>query len=124
MELDAFSFERFLKRDGNVSVFSSQDLTAAMNNRHAASEAAKHLPEFKPDIAATKDEQVFGNFQQFHQRLVREVAGRVDSLDARRNGTRSRVDKNFIALENFVSHLHLLRREKTRDAPIKPELGM
>src|SRR6201993_5029777 len=122
MELDAFGFEGFLKRDGNVGVFSSQDLTAAMDNRHAASEAAKHLPEFKPNIAATENEQVFGNFQQFHQRLVREVAGRVDSGDARRNGTRSRVDENFIALEDFVSHLHLLRREKTRDAPVEAEL--
>src|SRR3984957_16784614 len=109
MELDAFSFERFLKGDGDVSVFLAKDLTAAMNDRNAASEAAEHLPEFKPDIAATKDDQVFGNFLQLHQRLVRDVAGRVDSLDARRSGPRSRVDKNLVALENLVSHLHLIR---------------
>src|SRR5579862_1179347 len=124
MELDAFGFERFLKRDGNISVFSCQDLTAAMNNRHAAAEAAKHLSEFKPDIAATKDQQVFGNFLKFHQGLIGEVAGRVDSLDARWSGPRARVDKNFVALENFVAYLHLLWREKTRHAPVEPELGM
>ena len=124
MELDAFGFERFLKRDCDVSVFSSQDLTAAMNNRHAAAKAAEHLPEFEPDIAATEDDQVFGNFLQFHQRLIREVAGRVDSGDAWRSGPRSRVDENFIALEDFVSHLQLLRREKARHAPVEAQLRM
>src|SRR3984957_10597148 len=95
-----------------------------MNNCDAASEAAKHLPEFKPDIAATEDNQVSGNFLKLHQRLVREVADRVAPGDARRSGTRSRIDENLIALENLVSHLHLFRREKTRYASIEAQLRM
>src|ERR1700722_8027709 len=124
MELDAFSFELFLKRDGDVSVFLSKDLTAAMNDRDAAAKAAEHLPELKPDIAATEDNQVSGNFLKLHQRLVREVADRVAPGDARRSGPGSRVDKNLVALENLVSHLHLLRREEARHAPVEAELRM
>src|SRR5579862_1754675 len=124
MELNAFSFERFLKRNCDVSVFLSQDLTAAMDDRDAAAKAAEHLSEFKPDIAGPEDDQVFGNFLQFHQRLIREVADRVDPGDARRSGPRARIDENSIALENVISHLHLLGREETRHVPVEPQLGM
>src|ERR1700720_1270999 len=124
MELDAFGFERFLKRHGNVVVFPRQKLTAAMNDHHPAAKATKHQSEFKADVATAEDDQMFGNFLQLHHRLIREIADRVDSRNTRRIGTRSRIDKDFIALENLVADLHLPRREKARHTAVETQLRM
>ena len=42
----------------DVRVLQRQELTAALHDGHPAAEAAEHLPELEPDVAAAEHEEV------------------------------------------------------------------
>ena len=40
-----------------------------MNNGDAAAESPEHLAKLEPDVAAAEDDQMLGNFLQFHDAM-------------------------------------------------------
>ena len=60
-EFYTFGFHEFPDRFTGFLVFAADDLGRFFNDRDLASETREHLPKFKPDIAATKHEQMFRN---------------------------------------------------------------
>src|SRR5690606_19029418 len=57
-KVDALVFENAPDRLGYVHVFTRDEAGALLDHRHLAAEAAVHLRKFKPDIAASDDNQV------------------------------------------------------------------
>ena len=53
---------------GDVGVFAAEQALAALHDGHPAAEAAEHLAELQPDVAAAEDDQVVGNRVEFHDR--------------------------------------------------------
>ena len=45
---------------GDVGILARHELRGALDDRHLASEALKHLPELEPDISAPEDQEVLG----------------------------------------------------------------
>ena len=45
---------------GDVRVFAAQEAIALLDDGDVAPEAAKHLPELEPDIAAADDDEMLG----------------------------------------------------------------
>src|SRR5205823_7908837 len=61
---------------GDVRVLARRELRGALDDRHAASEAPKHLPELEPDISAPEYQEVLRQLGQLHD------GGRVERRDA------------------------------------------
>ena len=55
---DAFAFEDLPDRVGNVLVLARDQPRALLDHRHLGAEAAEHLREFEPDIAAADHDEV------------------------------------------------------------------
>ena len=89
-----------------------QQLRAALHDGDGAAEAAEHLPELQPDVAAAQHQQVLGHRVQFHDRGgVQHRHGRPALEVAARPGARP-------VLMKIVS-----ARDRARRAVLKPHLA-
>src|SRR5262249_30881327 len=61
---DAFTLQGLLQLMRNIRVLARQDVLVAMDDRHAAAEAAEHLSEFQADVPAAEHQQMLGEFAQ------------------------------------------------------------
>lgn len=52
----------------DVLVLEHHQTRGALDDGHLAAEPAEHLPELKPDVAATEDDQVLRELVQLHDR--------------------------------------------------------
>src|SRR5205807_1087750 len=52
----------------NVFILAHQQAWAALNDGDLAAKATKHLSKLQPDVAATDNQQMFGERIQFHDR--------------------------------------------------------
>src|SRR5262247_2871893 len=57
-DLDAVLAHDFRDPVGHILIFASEQLRTALDDRHAAAEAPKHLPEFEADIAPAQNQQM------------------------------------------------------------------
>src|SRR3990172_368179 len=83
-----------------------------MNDRHAASEAPKHLAELQPDVAAAKDQEVFRQLLQLHDRRVGQGLDLIQPLEAGNVGPGARVDEDPLGLQHLATNLDLMRPHK------------
>ena len=70
---DAFVLEDALHRGRHVLVFVLDQPRAALDDRHLGAEAAVHLREFEPDIAAADDRQMPRQRVEIEDRRVGEI---------------------------------------------------
>ena len=104
----------FCQRRRNVRILARQDPFAIVNNRHAAAEPAEYLPEFQSDISAAEHDQMLRHRLQLHNRRVGQKRNCVEPLNLRNRGPRPGINENFLALQYFRAHLHLVRPNKFR----------
>ena len=88
-----------------------------MYDRHRASEAAKHLAELDPDIAAAEDDEVLGDGVELHQGSRRQKPDIRETVYIRDRGLRAGIDEEPRSGElELVSDYDAARVRKTRFA--------
>jgi hypothetical protein len=122
-KLDAFGFESFLELGSNFGIFAGNDLRASVENGDAAPEAAKHLSEFKADVAAAENEQVIGNGSELHDGLVGEIRDIFEAGNRWNVWVAAGVDEDFFTFEEIIANLELMRGQKTCGCTIEAEAG-
>ncbi len=98
-KLDAFRRQRPLQLGCDLGLFTWKNPFAILNNRNFAAEAAKHLAELKPNVAAAKNHEMFGHRRQLHDGFVGQVVDRVQPRNGWNDRPRSRVDEDALALQ-------------------------
>jgi hypothetical protein len=81
------------------------------------------LSKFEADVAAAENEKVFGESGELHEGLVGEIGNVFDAGDRGDAGAAADVDENFLAFEEVVYHLELMRSDKTGVAAIEAKVG-
>ena len=99
-EGDAFFFQDRLDGLGNVRIFPGDEVRTLLDDRHLGSEAAVHLGEFQPDIAAADDDQMLGQEVDVHHGRVGEVAHSVDARHGRHVGAAADIDEDALGAES------------------------
>jgi hypothetical protein len=61
-KLNPLRLKDLLNRGGEVLIFIGDEPRLAFDNRHFSPEASVHLSEFKPYVASTHDDEMFGKF--------------------------------------------------------------
>src|SRR6058998_1435225 len=79
---------------GDVGVLAWRELRGALDDRHAAAEAAEHLPELEPDVAASQDQEVLRQHGEFHDRRGVERGNGVEPLQRGASRAAARVDED------------------------------
>ena len=96
-------------RRGYVLVLQRQELGPPLHDRDPAAEAAEHLPELEPDVAAAEHEQVLGDAVQLHDRGRVERGEPVEAIDIRGGGPAPALMKIWSRLELPAVHRDRLR---------------
>ena len=78
-DVDALGLEDLADRRGDVLVFALDQAIAHLDDGDLAAEAAEHLPELEPDVAAADDDEVLGDEVDVHHRAVGEERHLVDA---------------------------------------------
>ncbi len=113
-ELDSFSFKRLLQFGYDVLIFGTKQALTGVNDRDAAAKPAEHLAEFEADVSAAEDQQMLGNFLQFHHGDIGEIRNRVNPSERGDARTRPGIDENFLAFESLAVDLDLMGAGKAR----------
>src|SRR5262245_55521541 len=67
-DFDAVFAQNLRDLVGHVLIFASEQLRRALDNRHATAEAPEHLPKFETDVTSAQNQQMLGQFVEFHDR--------------------------------------------------------
>src|SRR6059036_1241195 len=103
---------------GDVGVLAWRELRGALDDRHAAAEAAEHLPELKPDVAASQDQEVLRQHGEFHDRRGVERGNGVEPLQRGASRAAARVDEDQRCCQRLspgrAAYLDRLRADEPR----------
>src|SRR5262245_26712802 len=80
---------------GHILIFASEQLRRALDNRHAAAEAPKHLPEFESDVTSAQNQQAPRQFVQLHDRRRIESRDLIEAVHSRVRRPAACVDEDF-----------------------------
>ena len=81
----------------NVLVFLGYQPWGFVNNADLTAKSIEHLPKFKPNISASKDNQVFRGFLKLHNACAGQVGGFFQTINLWDKRRRSRVEKDFFS---------------------------
>jgi hypothetical protein len=70
---DALTFEDVAHGGADILVLPGDQPRPLLDDRHVRTEAAEHLGEFQPDIAAADDDEVFRHLAELHHRDIVEI---------------------------------------------------
>src|ERR1700686_2794557 len=87
----------------DIRVFAGEQLSAQLNNCHAASEAPEELSKLHTNVATVQDQQMLGNSVEFHDGHVVQSRNVVQAIQfgLRRAGTG--IDKDIFGGERALS---------------------
>ena len=113
-DLDAFVLHQFQERVGHVRVFPFEKLRAALNDRHAAAEAAHRLGELQADVAAAEDDEMIGQALEIQGFDMRHRPGGGEAGHVGNAGARADVQEDALAAQQARAagvqrHLHRFR---------------
>src|SRR5262245_50511934 len=97
--LDAFGLENLLHRLRHVLVLARDEPRGHLDHGDARAEAAEHLAELQPDVAAADDDEVLGHEIDVHDRLVGEVGNAFDALQLGHERPAAYVEEDFLAVQ-------------------------
>ena len=100
----ALGFQDPGHRRGDVRRFPLDQAVAGVDERDLAAEAAVHLRELQPDVAAADDDQVLGQHLQVQDGRVGQVVHPVEPGERRHERARSHVDEDPLGLQQGVAH--------------------
>src|SRR5581483_341762 len=101
-DADAFVFEDGFDGIGHVFILARNQPRGLLDDGHFAPEAAVHLAELQPDVAAADDDQVFGQEVHFHHARIVEEADLVEPGQGRPGSPAADVDEDFIRFEQVA----------------------
>src|SRR5262245_38220163 len=108
-DFDTFRFEDFTDSCGDIFVLALDETIGCFEDRHLTAKAAKHLAEFKADVAAADDDEVFRQVIHFHHRAVGEE-GRLPHAGHFRNCRASAdIDEDSIRRDSLTANAYLAR---------------
>ena len=94
-----FGFEDFANRVGHLVVLAADEMRAHLDHGDLAAEAAIHLRELEPDVAAADDDEMARQDVDVHHRYVVEIGYVRDTGDRRHGGAPADVDEDLRRLE-------------------------
>ncbi len=86
----------------DVWIFPGEQLSAQLNNRHAAAKTPEELSKLRPNVAATQNQQVIGNHVQFHDGRVVESWNVVQAIQFGPCRAGTRIDKDIFGGERTL----------------------
>ena len=95
-DIDAVFLEDLAHGVGDVVVLAGEEVTAALDHGHGATEATEHLREFETDVAATEHDQVLRGLVQLHDRGRVEVRNIGEAVDLWRGVSGTGVDEDQV----------------------------
>ena len=110
-----------LARD--VAVFAADQAVAVLDDAHPRAEAAEHLRELEPDVAAADDDQVLGQHVELHHRRVGEHRHVGQAGPVGQRGTAAHVDEDAWRREHPIPHGDRARPGEAGVAPDQLEPG-
>ena len=96
---DPLVLKDVLHRGGDVLVLVLDQPRAALDHRHLGAEAAIHLREFEPDIAAADDRQMPRQRVELEDRRVGEVVDLVEARHVGHAGAAAEIEEDALGLE-------------------------
>src|SRR6476646_4312358 len=94
---DALILAQLAQRLRNVTVFAMRQTIVSLDDGHHAAKTAHGLGQFKPDVAAAKDQEMPGNVIQLHGFDVREWPRLLQSRREMDGGAGPFVDHHVLA---------------------------
>ena len=77
-QIDTLAFEGLAYLGGDVGIFAMDEARGHLDHSHLAAEAAIHLREFEPDIAAADDHKMPRQKIDRHHRAVRQIGNLIE----------------------------------------------
>src|SRR3974390_1373358 len=111
---DAFAVQDVHNCAGNVFVLARNEVRRELDHGYLAAETSIDLCEFKPDVAAAKNDQMRRKKIHIHHRAVGEVADFIDPGDRRRQCATSDIDKYPPGFEDLAGNLDRMWSGKSR----------
>src|SRR3984893_13326175 len=88
---------------GDIRVFAGEQLSAPLNNRHAAAETPEELSKLRTDVATAQDQKMLGNSVEFHHGHVVQRRNVVQAIHFRPGGAGTGIDKDIFGGERALS---------------------
>ena len=104
--LDPFAPHHLPHRLGHVVVVSPDEPILHLHDRDQAPEAAIHLRELEPYIAAADDDQMFGHVVQLHHGRIGQVVDLVQAGDRGDERARAGIDEDPLGLQPLAVDTH------------------
>src|ERR1700692_882843 len=79
---------------GDIRVFAGEQLSAQLNNRHAAAETPEELSKLYTDVATAQDQEMLGNSVEFHNGRVVQSRNVVQAIHFGPGGAGTGIDKD------------------------------
>src|ERR1035438_885239 len=86
----------------DVGVLAVKKLATGLDDGHATTEAAKHLPKLQADVAAAKNQQMLRHGVQLHDGSAVEKGHGLQAVERRHGRTRTCVDEDLVGGENSL----------------------
>ena len=117
-DVHAFALQEAADRRGNLRVLARQQPRRALQHADLGAEAAEHLREFQPDIAAAEYDEMLRDDVQRERGSVGEVRHAFDAGDCRHRRPATDIDEHALRGKPFAADLDLVRRNETSMAAI------
>src|ERR1035437_2219029 len=79
----------------DVGVLAIEQLAGGLDDGHATTEAAKHLPKLQADVATSENDQMFRNRVQLHDGSAVKKGYGLQAVECRHGWTRTSVDEDL-----------------------------
>ena len=116
-DLDSLRFEQPARQVGDVVVLARDQSLGVFDHRHARAEAAKHLGELEPDVAAAGDDQMLGQDVERQDRRVVERADLGEPRPVGHDGARADVEEDLRRRQPLAVDLIVCRLDRSGPAP-------
>src|ERR1035437_3442245 len=80
----------------DVGVLAIEQLASGLDDGHATTETAKHLPKLQADVATSEDQQMLRNRVQLHDGSAVQKGYALHAVECRNRGTRTCVDEDLL----------------------------
>ena len=114
----------FLISARDLLVFARDEPVLSLQDGDLAAEAAIHLRELQPDVAAADHDEMLGQKVDVHHGGVVEIGDLVETLDGRNDGAAADVDEDLVGGETIVANYHNVGVFKTRLTFVDIDVGL
>jgi hypothetical protein len=113
-KLNPLGLKDLLDTEREVFILVGDESRLAFDDGYLRPEASVHLSELKPDVAASHDDEMFGNLVKVEDGRAGKKRDLPNARHIRNSGPRTDVEKDVFGVQDLVANANLVGRLEVR----------